>query len=245
MTFLLDSKIPDDLGKKELDNYLKEGGYRIGQTLYKFDFTILWDGLYSVHWLRIDLNRIRWGRAPRKILRKNEKFSVVFKPFYISEELEALYKSYKNSVDFESSNSVFEYLHHEGTKNMFDTRVVEVRDGDKLIAAGYFDCGEKSLAAILNFYEPNYRQKSLGKFLFLQQILYGQQQKMNWLYPGYLVNNNARFDYKLFADEAATEVYHRKTDIWLPFSWPLPDLRPEFPIIDLYDDLTIDELFKV
>lgn len=236
MTFLWDTFTPETLTGKELDEHLKQGGFRIGQTIYKFDFAVLNDDLYVVHWLRMDLQRLSFSKGARKIMRRNLPFTVTVKPFYISEEADALYKAYKTNVDFESSETIFEYLHHGADRNVFNSYVAEVRDDNKLIAAGYFDRGEKSLAAILNFYNPEYRSYSLGKFLMLQQILYGQQQGLDWFYPGYIVDQYPKFDYKIFADIRATQFYHREEEQWLPFAWPLPQIRLELPEISNDDE---------
>ncbi|MEJ7659632.1 MAG: hypothetical protein WKG07_08390 [Hymenobacter sp.] len=47
---------------------------------------------------------------------------------------------------------------------------MEVRAEGHLIAAGIFDQGTRSLAGIVNFYDPDYRKYSLGKYLMLYEI---------------------------------------------------------------------------
>ena len=71
----------------------------------------------------------------------------------------------------------------------------------------------------MNFYDPNYRKYSLGKYLMLLKINYAQQQQYDYYYPGYVVSYYPKFDYKLFAAESATEVFDAINDRWLPFSW--------------------------
>jgi arginine-tRNA-protein transferase len=102
---------------------------------------------------------------------------------------------------------------------VFDTYVVEVRDENKLIAAGIFDNGSQSIAGIMNFYDPAYRKQSLGKFLMLMKINYARQQRKAYYYPGYLVNDYPKFDYKLFPCQSATEVFDANSGTWFPFSW--------------------------
>ena len=102
--------------------------------------------------------------------------------------------------------------------NVFNTYVIELRDGDRLIAAGIFDHGERTLAGILNFYDPAYRQHSLGKYLLLLKTDYARRLALDYYYPGYLVHGYPKFDYKLFACAAATEVFDSISGQWLPFS---------------------------
>lgn len=105
------------------------------------------------------------------------------------------------------------------THNVFTTEVLEVRDGNQLIAAGIFDSGARSLAGIMNFYHPAYRKYSLGKYLMLLKINHARQQCKAYYYPGYLVQGYPKFDYKLFPCLAATEVFDATMGQWLPFSW--------------------------
>ena len=40
----------------------------------------------------------------------------------------------------------------------FDTKTIQIRDGEKLIAASYFDMGKLTMMDITNFYDPNYKK---------------------------------------------------------------------------------------
>ncbi len=60
--------------------------------------------------------------------------------------------------------------------------MIEIRDGNKLIAAGFFDLGEISVAGILNFYHPDYKSKSLGIYLLLLEIDHAKKQGKEWFY---------------------------------------------------------------
>ena len=71
--------------------------------------------------------------------------------------------------------------------SIFDTWVVDVRADGQLIAAGIFDQGTRSLAGIVNFYDPDFRKYSLGKYLMLCKLNYAQRQNLAYYYPGYLV----------------------------------------------------------
>ncbi len=174
---------------------------------------------YPVHWLRISLSAVTFGTKQNRLLRINNKFSVTVKPLVITDELEALYDLYWYSLDFDAPYSVESCLLDGTGQTIFDTYVIEVRDEGQLIAAGIFDNGDRSIAGIMNFYHPDYRKQSLGKYLMLLKILYAQQQRKEYYYPGYLVGNYPKFDYKLFACESATQVYDEGSGQWLPFSW--------------------------
>lgn len=204
---------------ENLDFYLSQGYFRMQQDIFTCRFVPFDDSFYPVQWLRIVLADVTYGKTQRRLLRVNDTFSVAVKPFKLSKELELLYARYRSSIDFDAPASVESCLLDGSGYNVFDTQVVEVRDGNRLVAAGIFDKGAKSIMGIMNFYHPDYRKRSLGKFLMLQKINYAIGQKMTYYYPGYIVYNYPKFDYKLFPCEAATEVLNSMRGEWLPFSW--------------------------
>lgn len=203
----------------DLDLFLSMGYYRMQQEIFTCQY-VMFDGrLYPVYWLRIALKAVEYGPKQTRVLRINEMFSVTVKPFVHTEEIERLYALYRNSLDFDAPDSVEACLLDGATQTIFDTKVVEVRDQDTLIAAGIFDNGDQSIAGIMNFYHPAYRKQSLGKFLMLQKMKHAWLERKAYYYPGYLVKDYPKFDYKLFACQSATEVYDDQTGKWLPFSW--------------------------
>lgn len=203
----------------KLDLCLRMGYFRMQQDIFTCQFVVFEDKLCHVHWLRIVLADAALGTKQRQLIRRNEIFSVSVKPFSLSDELETLYADYRNSITFDAPESVEACLLDGTVTNAFDTYVVEIRDKDRLIAAGIFDNGFQSIAGIMNFYHPDYRKHSLGKYLMLQKIKYAQLRGKTYYYPGYVVHNYPKFDYKLFACEAATELLHANSGIWIPFSW--------------------------
>jgi arginine-tRNA-protein transferase len=205
----------------ELDFFLSLGYFRMQQEVFTCRYLILNDNLHPVYWLRLDLANVTYGPKQSRLLRINDVYSVTVNPFVLTDELEELYAIYRNSIDFDAPESVRSCLLGTSTGNVFDTYVVQVRDKGQLIAAGIFDNGVQSIAGIMNFYHPDYRKQSLGKYLMLQKINYARQQQKLYYYPGYIVGNYPKFDYKLFSCQAATEVLDETSGTWLPFSWEL------------------------
>lgn len=203
----------------ELDTWLSEGYFRIRQELFTCQFVPSDDGFLAAYWLRIVLPAVQYGPKQSRLFRINEPFTVVAKPFALTHELEALYAVYRASLDFDSFASVEDCLFGGAAYNRFDTQLIEIRDGGRLIAAGVFDRGSDSIMGIMNFYDPAYAKRSLGKYLMLLKISYAQRMGKTMYYPGYLVVGNPKFDYKLFPCKAATELYDDNTGEWLPFAW--------------------------
>ena len=55
------------------------------------------------------------------------------------------------------------------------------------------------------------------KFIMLQKYLYCLRNNITYYYPGYFSTEHPVFDYKLFIDKAATEVYLPGNDIWIGY----------------------------
>ena len=199
--------------------FLSRGYFRMQQQIFTCRYVYFNEVRHPVHWLRVDLAIAFLGPKQARLFRINSPFTVTVKPLVITRELEALYDLYWNNIEFDAHYSVESCLMGGSTQTVFDTYVVEVRDRGNLIAAGIFDLGDRAIAGILNFYNPAYHRHSLGKYLMLLKMQYAQQQQKTHYYPGYLVGNYPKFDYKLFACQAATEVYDALNGQWLPFSW--------------------------
>ncbi len=209
------SRLPGDF----LDYYLAQGYYRMGQNLFTCQFLPLESGLYTTHWLRLAVVRSEYGPKQRRLFRLNEQFAVAVRPFRLTAEYEALYERYYQSIDFDANPSLGDLLLEGSPHNIFDTYVLEVRDGERLIAAGVFDHGTDTIAGIVNFYDPDYRKYSPGKYLMLLKLEHARRHGLGYYYPGYLVHNYPKFDYKLWVCPDATEVFNARTHQWRPFSW--------------------------
>lgn len=201
-----------------LDFYLAQGYYRMQQDLFTCQFVPFDGRLYTAHWLRIDLPRVAWGPEQRRLLRRNARFTATVRPFRLTDEYEELYARYRAAITFDAAPTIAAVLLGEATHNVFNTQVIELRDEGRLIAAGVLDYGERTLAGILNFYDPSYHRHSLGKYLLLLKTDYARRRQLDYYYPGYLVHDYPKFDYKLFACAAATEVFDSIAGQWLPFS---------------------------
>jgi arginine-tRNA-protein transferase len=94
---------------------------------------------------------------------------------------------------------------------------VQVRDKDQLIATGYFDKGQQSIAGIMNIYHPDFQSYGLGKFLILQKLQYAALHSLPYYYTGYISPSSSRFDYKTFPDANAVEVLLPDKKQWVPY----------------------------
>lgn len=217
---------PQSITGPELDEYLSNGWYRMGQFIFTTDLVEFKECIYEVYWLRIALSKLIYGKSQQKIIAKNSGFAVSIHPYRESDEIEELFWLYKMSIDFDTPASVTGSLLNGSGYNIYNTQMIGIRDNKRLIGVGFFDLGENSTAGILNFYHPQYKSKSLGICLLLLAIEHAKQIGKEWFYPGYIANGYSKFDYKLFPDKNATEIYDRASNEWIPFTWALLSGEP-------------------
>ncbi len=202
-----------------LDRLLARGYYRMG----RFIFTTHTldphnDGsLFPVFWLRYLVHMVALPAKHLQLLKKNAHFKITHRSFSITAELEQLYSAYAASLPFKAAPTLQDNL-QDVLNEVYDTHIIEVRDGDKLIAAGIFDMGANSIAGIINVYDPQYKQQhSPGKYLMLLKYAYCLEHRIPYYYPGYFSTTYPVFDYKLFLDKKATEVFVAVPGIWVPY----------------------------
>jgi arginine-tRNA-protein transferase len=224
--FLEDDYIsPDHNGFKgrTLDDYLANGYFRMHNMI--FTTHAVSKGVYGnstmmmpVFWLRIILKKINYTNSLMRIKSKCERFNVEIKPAIVSNEIESLYTLYHSQLDFESPSSCISRLGVEQDNSPFDSWMIEVRDGEKLIAVGYFDIGQKSIMGILNIYNPQYKKYSLGKYLMIKKMEYALANNIEYYYTGYIGTEVDNFDYKIFPDVKSVEVYLPVEKEWKPYA---------------------------
>lgn len=214
--------LPDERGFRGslLDDYLAAGYYRMLHTVFTTHYTQLdmaGDAL-PVFWLRTKLSNINENNAARAIRKKCERLTILYQKAIITTEIENLYSLYHSAIDFTTGGSCQSCMHDNSMGNPFDSMMIEVRYKGLLIATGYFDLGKNAISGILNFYHPAYKKYSLGKYLMLQKIDWALANNMDWYYTGYICTGHTKFDYKIFPDVNAMEVYLPVERKWVPFT---------------------------
>lgn len=214
----VDVHSPDHLVPGALDAYLDHGWFRMGQTIFTTNWLNFKDTFYSAIWLRIAIDQYTSDETEKKVHRKNSGFKVEIQPATITIEKELLYIRYKQSVSFEASASLQTLMFGNSDNNIFDTKEINVFDGGKLIATGYFDLGKESAMGIASIYDPDYKKYSLGKFLIYEKIRFCRERGMKYFYPGYFVPGYRAFDYKLDIGTKYLQFLELKSGWWRPLS---------------------------
>jgi arginine-tRNA-protein transferase len=207
---------PETLLPEELDDYLEQGWFRMGQNIFTTNFLSFRNQFYSAVWLRVVLRDFTVDKTHRKLLKQNAVFRTEVREAVITPAHETLFMIYKQSVAFEPSASVHALLYGKALHNVFNTRLINVYDCENLIACGVFDMGTVSAAGISCFYDPAYKKYSLGKYMIYWKMKYCQDLGLQYFYPGYFVPGYSFFDYKLDIGKTALQYLQLQTHSWLP-----------------------------
>ena len=207
---------PPQIKGDVFDMYLSAGWYRYGNKIFTIDFFTENEKIYQVYWLRYNIPKLKLSESYQKILNKNKRFSYKIIPFQNTSELEALHAVYFENIDFVTTSSI-EELMEDVTGAIYNSMLIEIRDDNKLIAAGIFDYGNNSIAGIKNIFHPDYKKYSLGKYLMILKCQYCAQHNIEWYYPGYFAPGYKKFDYKLTIDAEATEVCLIENRQWVSY----------------------------
>ena len=223
----------DHLSGDEFDDDLARGWHRMHQDLFtvthwlnskNYDIDRVW-------WLRFNMNNIKSHRSHRQMLKACREFEVSYAPYTDIEDADnLLYKKYISSVDFDGYETLQQSLYNnEENKNIFNSWSVAVRHNNQLIARGIIDLGETSVLAKLNFFDPEYKKYSMGKFLMLKTLEFMQERGLEWYYPGYIIVGRPKFDYKLFLGKDSAEYYDPEIEAWRKYSDEImkPEVRTE------------------
>ena len=189
---------PNILSSTKLDEYLARGWFRMGQMIFTCHFLYFDERLYSAVWLRLNIENFKFKKRHRKLLRNNqEQFRTVVQQIQLNAEKEELYQRYKVRLGGYVPASLKESLMDNSTRNIYNTYECCVYDGDKLIAASFFDIGSNSIASIKAIYDLEYSKHSLGFYTMLVEMQAGKMTNKQFYYPGYFVPGYEKFDYKL------------------------------------------------
>lgn len=220
---LADIKSPSDLHPIAMDLYLATGWFRMGQQFFTTQFLHFNDQFFSAFWLRIQLSKWAPSKSQAALIRRIEqRFTTTIGPYEYDPIDDQLFAKYRTSIAFEHSNSIHQLLFGTAEYQIFHTQAIRIWDQDQLIGLGFFDEGWKSIAGISCIFDPDYRKYSLGKYMMLRKMRWGQSQGKSLFYPGYCAPGYPVFDYKLTLAPEYTYYYKITTFKWRNWTPDLP-----------------------
>jgi len=208
---------PKDFSPADLDDYLARGWRPYGQQIYTADYIQLQLGeVYSVLPTRLALDKHKWRKSQRKLLRKNKGiFDYIVRPARLTAEKIEINRLYRNLFPSKSVENLTIHLEHDG-RQIFNTQEVCIYHQNKLVAFSFFDLGERCVYSKVGLYNPSYTQYSLGIFSMYLEVEWSIDQGLSHYYPGYISPETPLFDYKKML--GLLEYWSLQTKKWLPLN---------------------------
>lgn len=148
--------------------------------------------------IRLPVDDFQIKRSQRRVWKKNCDLDIKILDNKYKDEHYALYKKYLNSrhpdggMDDATPAKYQNFLSCE----WMNTRFVEFRLHDELLAVAVTDDMSHGLSALYTFFDPEYASRSLGVYAILWQIDQAKKNNKQWLYLGYWIEESPKMSYK-------------------------------------------------
>jgi leucyl-tRNA---protein transferase len=216
--FIYDKAELQQLHPDHFDQLMERGWRMLGYCLLRHNTIEYNDELQWTIPVRIRLKGFELSVSQRKVLRKHRKrFAVKVQEIRLSEEKELLFlehcQRFKHYGNYETLNS---FITDQSSTIPVPGFEIEVRDNDQLVACSYFHLGSQSMCGTYCFFNPTYRQWSLGNFTLFLELQIAQQMGKQFYYPGYVHSQPSQFDYKLNFNQLEVRDWNSNTWVTVP-----------------------------
>lgn len=191
----------ESISPEELDILLSQGWRHFGTYFFRLESSFLESNNeflpVKVIPLRIFLPHFQLSKSQRKILRKNEQFSIKRQLVSLNPKKHLLFE--KHALRFSEHSrpmSLYNFLSETPDSTPLPTYEIEVWDKEKLVACSFVDITPKAFSSIYAMFDTDYLEHSLGIFTLLKEIEWAKELGKTYLYLGYAYDRNSFYDYK-------------------------------------------------
>lgn len=172
------------------DYLIKSGFRRSGKQVYK----PYCQSCTKCTTTRIDVNKFKPSRSQKRNLKQNQDLEVVINEGEFKDEYLPIYAEYLESRhDSQDFEGVDEFLSAEWC----ETKFIEFKIQGKLLGVATIDMLDSGLSAVYTFFSPEEgHERGLGVFAVLWEIQYAADQRLDYVYPGYWIEECKKMNYK-------------------------------------------------
>lgn len=213
--FINDIYTCERMSLKEWEQRLAEGWRHNGKLMFRssHDFDE-YDQLCRILPLRNRLKDLTFSNSQRKIFRKNEDLTYSIHPLSITDEKHDLFYKHIARFTHRIPLSVWDFVSPIPNRP-FKTWELCVYKKEKLIACSFIDITRNALSSTYAMFDTDESQRSLGIYTMILEMMFAQEKKKKFYYPGYAYETPSFFDYKKRFHN--TEYYDWDLKSWLPF----------------------------
>ncbi len=147
---------------------------------------------------RIVVGEFKPNRQQNRCNKRNTDLSIHITTGIDEAEHYPLYRRYINArhSDGDMYPASLEQFRDFISRLWRETRILEIRYKDELIAAGVMDILDNGISAIYSYYSLDHDKRSLGTYVILTQVELARQMNLPYVYLGYWVENSRKMAYK-------------------------------------------------
>ncbi|MBB1073483.1 arginyltransferase [Rhodoferax sp. 4810] len=164
--------------------------------------------------VRLPVAQFQPNRSQRRAAKRNQDLRCIQRSPQFDAEHYALYSRYvltrHSDGDMADDVSTDAYERFLLTAWGGDTWLLELREGERLVAVAVTDVLSDGLSAVYTFFDPAESSRALGTAAILAQITEAQQLGVTHLYLGYWIANSRKMAYKQ---------QYRPLEIWDGAQW--------------------------
>ncbi len=179
-----------------LDELLADGWRHFGEHFFRYNIGFHESEIRRVLPLRIRLAKFAASKSQRRIIKKNQDLQIVIRPIVITPEKEDLFERHKQRFKNNIPESLDDFLSSSPADVPCEASEIGVYEGQRLVAASFFDVGETSVSAVCAMFDPQETTRSLGILTMLLTIGHAAENGKTFYYPGYAYAGNSFYDYK-------------------------------------------------
>lgn len=178
-------------------NLLERGWRRFG----RFFFTPICRQCEKCISIRTLVEDFTPNKTMRRVLKKNSDIELLIQRPTVTLEHLSLYDKYHKFMNQKKSweyNGISLQLYFEMFVEGYEEFGYEFLyfHEEKLVGVALVDVLEDSISAVYFFYDPEYRDRSLGNFSILKQMEAAKRLDIRYFYPGYWIEDHYSMGYK-------------------------------------------------
>lgn len=185
-----------DISPTEYERCMDEGWRKFGRLMFRPSCA----ACQECRTIRIRANEFMPNRSQRRAWLRNQDLTVRYGLPKADAHHTKLYQNYHQYQTLtkgwpEHSGGIEDYA-FAFVENPLPAIEIAAWLGDRLVAVALTDITPNTLSAVYHYYEPTFRQRSLGTFIILHVIALARRLGKHYVYLGYLVNGCANLTYK-------------------------------------------------
>jgi arginyl-tRNA--protein-N-Asp/Glu arginylyltransferase len=181
---------------EQMDALWESGWRHFGTHFFRYSLGLYEAEIRRVQPLRIRLKDFSFSKSQRRVLRRNQDLQTIIRPAEITTEKELLFELHRRRFKRDAPFSLYDFLSYDPARVPCKALEVCVYLETELLAASFFDVGERAVSSIYAMFAPEAAERSLGIYTMLLEIDWARENKKDFLYQGYAYEGNSFYDYK-------------------------------------------------